>query len=81
VQSGEWLLREAVAQLAAWTAARPAGARDLHVSVNVSVRQLRNHALVDIVREVLADTGLPATLPRPWPDSTAACAPATSASG
>jgi EAL domain-containing protein (putative c-di-GMP-specific phosphodiesterase class I) len=29
------------------------------VSVNVSVRQLRDGALVDVVRDVLADTGLP----------------------
>ncbi len=59
VESGAWLLRESARQLAAWTAARPAGARQLHVSVNISVRQLRDHALVDIVRDVLADTGLP----------------------
>ena len=59
VESGAWLLRESAAQLARWTAERPAGARQLHVSVNVSVRQLRGCALVDLVREVLADTGLP----------------------
>jgi EAL domain-containing protein (putative c-di-GMP-specific phosphodiesterase class I) len=45
--------------LARWTAERPAGARQLHVSVNVSVRQLRDRALVDLVRAVLAETGLP----------------------
>ncbi len=59
VESGAWLLRESARQLAAWTAARPAGARRLHVSVNISVRQLRDHALVGIVRDVLAETGLP----------------------
>jgi diguanylate cyclase (GGDEF)-like protein len=59
VESGIWLLRESAAQLARWTAERPAGARQLHVSVNVSVRQLRDHALVDVVRDVLAETGLP----------------------
>jgi diguanylate cyclase (GGDEF)-like protein len=58
VESGAWLLRESAAQLAAWTAERGPGARQLHVSVNVSVRQLRDGALVDIVRGVLADTGL-----------------------
>jgi diguanylate cyclase len=58
VESGAWLLRESAAQLAAWTAERGPGARRLHVSVNVSVRQLRDHALVEIVRDVLAGTGL-----------------------
>jgi diguanylate cyclase (GGDEF)-like protein len=59
VESGAWLLRESAVQLAAWTAARPAGARMLHVSVNVAVRQLRDGALVGIVRDVLVETGLP----------------------
>jgi diguanylate cyclase (GGDEF)-like protein len=59
VESGAWLLRESAHQLARWTAARPAGHRQLHVSVNVSVRQLRDGALVDVVRDVLAATGLP----------------------
>ena len=58
VESGAWLLRESAAQLARWTVERGPGARQLHVSVNVSVRQLRDYALVAIVREVLADTGL-----------------------
>jgi diguanylate cyclase (GGDEF)-like protein len=58
VQSGAWLLRESAAQLAAWTAERGPDARRLHVSVNVSVRQLRDGTLVRTVREVLAETGL-----------------------
>jgi diguanylate cyclase (GGDEF)-like protein len=63
VESGAWLLRVAAAQLADWTAARPPTARPLHVSVNVSVRQLKDQALVATVREVLAETGLaPASL-------------------
>jgi diguanylate cyclase (GGDEF)-like protein len=61
VESGAWLLRESAHQLARWTAARPAGHRQLHVSVNVSVRQLRDGALVDVVRDVLAETGLPSS--------------------
>jgi len=61
VESGAWLLRESATQLATWRAQRPAGARELHVSVNVAVRQLRDHALVELVREVLAETGLPAS--------------------
>jgi diguanylate cyclase (GGDEF)-like protein len=59
VESGAWLLRESARQLVAWAAERPADARPLHVSVNVSVRQLRDHGLVEVVREVLTDTGLP----------------------
>jgi diguanylate cyclase (GGDEF)-like protein len=58
VESGAWLLRESAAQLAAWTVERGPGARQLHVSVNVSVRQLRDCALVAVVEEVLAETGL-----------------------
>jgi diguanylate cyclase (GGDEF)-like protein len=58
-ESGAWLLRESARRLAEWTAARPADVRPLHVSVNVSVRQLRDGALVGIVRDVLAETGLP----------------------
>jgi diguanylate cyclase (GGDEF)-like protein len=58
VESGAWLLREAAAELAAWTAERGPDARRLHVSVNVSVRQLRDLALVEVVREVLTGSGL-----------------------
>jgi diguanylate cyclase (GGDEF)-like protein len=59
VDAGAWLLRESAHQLAAWRAGRGPDARPLHVSVNVSVRQLRDLALVDLVRDVLIETGLP----------------------
>jgi diguanylate cyclase (GGDEF)-like protein len=59
VESGAWLLRESARQLARWTASRGPGDRQLHVSVNVSVRQLRDLALVDVVRDALAETGVP----------------------
>ncbi|MEV8508290.1 EAL domain-containing protein [Actinoplanes sp. NPDC051475] len=59
VESGAWLLREAVGQLAAWRAEQGPRDRPLHVSVNVSVRQLRDHALAEVVRDVLTATGLP----------------------
>jgi diguanylate cyclase (GGDEF)-like protein/PAS domain S-box-containing protein len=59
VASGAWLLEEAATQLAQWRTERPDGAPPLHMSVNVSVRQLRNAALVDVVRDVLQRTGLP----------------------
>ena len=61
VASGAWLLEEAVTQLARWRTERPTGLPPLHVSVNISVRQLRDSALVDVVGDVLARTGLPAS--------------------
>ncbi|HET7515726.1 MAG TPA: EAL domain-containing protein [Gaiella sp.] len=57
VPLGHWVLQEACTQLAAWRAADSA-ARDLHVSVNVSARQLQATAFVDEVRAALADANL-----------------------
>ena len=59
VEMGSWLLRESARQLRAWTDERPPGARRLHVSVNVAVRQLRDGSLVGLVGDVLVETGLP----------------------
>jgi EAL domain-containing protein (putative c-di-GMP-specific phosphodiesterase class I) len=61
VASGAWLMEEAAAQLARWQAGRDADLPDLHVSVNISVRQLRDSSLVDVVRGILGRTGLPAS--------------------
>jgi len=61
VPTGAWLLEEAAGQLVRWQARRPESASPLHVSVNLSVRQLRETALVDTIRGVLARTGLPAS--------------------
>src|SRR5205823_11584986 len=61
VASGAWLLEQAVEQLAAWQAQRPTCLPPLHVSVNVSVRQLRDASLVDLIREALDRTGVPAS--------------------
>jgi diguanylate cyclase (GGDEF)-like protein len=61
VASGAWLLEEAAGQLARWRAARAEGLPELHVSVNISVRQLRDSSLVGVVRDVLDRTGLPAS--------------------
>ncbi|XVU23647.1 putative bifunctional diguanylate cyclase/phosphodiesterase [Actinoplanes sp. CA-054009] len=58
VEMGEWLLRESVRQLQEWQTMRRPGDRQLHVSVNVAVRQLRDGSLVNIVDEVLRETGL-----------------------
>ena len=57
VPLGRWVLQEACNQLAAWRASEP-GARNLHVSVNVSARQLQASAFVDEVRSALASAGL-----------------------
>jgi len=57
VPLGCWVLQEACNQLAAWRASEPA-AQALHMSVNVSARQLQATAFVDEVRAALAAAGL-----------------------
>lgn len=57
---GEWVLRQACAQLATWLSAHPG--RDLSMAVNISGRQLRHARLVDTVASVLRDTGIPPAL-------------------
>ena len=54
---GEWVLREAVAQLARW---QKAGRPDLRIAVNLSPRQLRRPGFPDLVARVLSEAGLPA---------------------
>jgi diguanylate cyclase (GGDEF)-like protein len=55
VPMGEWALRSACAQAAAW---RAAGHPHLRVAVNVSAVQFRRGDWVDTVRHALRDTGL-----------------------
>ncbi|MBD9515089.1 MULTISPECIES: EAL domain-containing protein [unclassified Pseudomonas] len=55
---GEFVLRRACRQARAWQLQ----GRELRVSVNLSVHQLRTGNLVDLVRTVLEDTGLPSHL-------------------
>ena len=57
---GQWALREACRQLNQWLAIPRNGADPLMVSVNLSARQFEDRALVEIVADVLAVTGLPA---------------------
>jgi diguanylate cyclase (GGDEF)-like protein len=53
---GAWVLREACRQNKAWI---EAGLPLLPVAVNVSARQFRQADLVELVRSVLAESGLP----------------------
>lgn len=55
VPIGEWVLRTAAAQNIAW---QKAGLPPLRVAVNLSVRQFQQTNLVEMVRQVLAQTEL-----------------------
>ncbi len=63
VEIGEWVVSEAVRQLASWRAAgiRPDG-HDLFMAVNVSARQLQETALVEHVQAELLRHDVPAHL-------------------
>ena len=63
IEIGEWVVSEAIRQLASWRAAgiRPGG-RDLFMSVNVSARQLQEPALVEHVEAELLRYDVPAHL-------------------
>jgi EAL domain-containing protein (putative c-di-GMP-specific phosphodiesterase class I) len=56
VTIGGWVLREALQTFAAWRAEAPDSLLR-YVSVNVSARQFRHPGFVQLVREVLAETG------------------------
>lgn len=57
VQLGAWVLREACRQMAQWQAQFPAAA-DLKISVNLSMKQLKEPELVAQVEQILQETGL-----------------------
>ncbi|MFI7602599.1 putative bifunctional diguanylate cyclase/phosphodiesterase [Actinoplanes sp. NPDC049681] len=59
VPIGEWVLREACRQAAAWNADRE-GKRPLSVSVNMSAVQLDQPELPEVVASALEKSGLPA---------------------
>lgn len=59
VPLGKWILQAACHQMAVWQSQFPAAA-SLKVSVNLSVKQLRDVDLVAQIQQVLQDTGLPA---------------------
>jgi EAL domain-containing protein (putative c-di-GMP-specific phosphodiesterase class I) len=61
IEIGEWVVSEALRQLARWRQVRAsAGLPDMWVSVNVSARQLRDPSVVDHVRTELARHAVPA---------------------
>ena len=58
VPIGTWVLREACSQLRKWELEFP-DARDLVVNVNLSARQCTDPGLLQEVRRIIADTGIP----------------------
>jgi len=54
VPIGEWVIAEACRQASKWHKS----GRELAVSINISPRQLNDHALVDVVRRTIEQTGL-----------------------
>jgi diguanylate cyclase len=58
VPIGEWVLREACRQAAAW---QNAGLRPMRVAVNLSAAQFRQQTLTEVVRSALADARLSAS--------------------
>ncbi len=61
VALGEWVLREAVRQVAAWRSAAVAHT-DVWVAVNLSARQLRAPHLVTTLADCLSEVGVPASV-------------------
>ncbi|GLI37589.1 EAL domain-containing protein [Geobacter hydrogenophilus] len=55
VPMGEWVLRTACAQNKAW---QDAGLPPLRMAVNLSARQFRQENLIEMVEEILMETGL-----------------------
>ncbi|MHB8474218.1 MAG: EAL domain-containing response regulator [Gammaproteobacteria bacterium] len=55
VQIGAWVLLTACRQNKAW---QEAGLGDMHVAVNVSIRQFQEHGFLDTVKEALQLSGL-----------------------
>jgi len=56
LQIGEWVLREACLQTAAWHAQ---GHRHLRIAVNVSATQFHDPAVVERIEAILQESGLP----------------------
>lgn len=54
---GSWVIGSAARQAAAW---RAAGLADFRIGVNLFAAQLRMHDFVEVVRQALSESGLPA---------------------
>ncbi len=59
VPLGEWVLREACAQGAAWRQSSGASSSNVGVAVNLSARQITSPSFTARVSAILAETGLP----------------------
>jgi diguanylate cyclase (GGDEF)-like protein len=57
---GEWVLHKACQQLHTWQSELPE-AENLHISVNLSSKQIKQFDFVDKLSQILADTGLQGT--------------------
>ena len=57
VPIGEWILHSACQQMVIWQT-QIATARDLQISVNLSVKQLQDPKLLEIIRRILSETGI-----------------------
>ena len=57
VPIGEWVLRQACAQLKRW---RDGGHPEMRIAVNLSARQFAQANLTDFVAQVIEETGIPA---------------------
>ena len=55
ISIGEWVLREACAQVASWI---NEGLPAVNVAVNISAHQFRQNNLTDRISEILAETGM-----------------------
>jgi len=59
VPIGEWVLRTACAQNMAW---QKQGYPELRMAVNISARQFQEANFIDVVKEILNETGMPPQL-------------------
>jgi diguanylate cyclase (GGDEF)-like protein/PAS domain S-box-containing protein len=59
LEIGEWVLTTAMRQLAEWDRMNPGN--QCKMSINVSPHQLKDDTIVDLVRDMLAETGIPAS--------------------
>ena len=55
ISLGEWVLRHACQQHAAWTTA---GCPPLRLAINISVRQFQHRGFIQMVRDVLGESGM-----------------------